>query len=326
MKEISVIIPAYNAEKYMLECLESIYNQTFKDYEILVINDASTDKTEKIVNDFVCIHTDFDLRLITIPSGGAARARNAGIRLAKGKYIAFIDADDTIENSMFQKMVDVAEKVDADLVTCDFFWCYPDKNKRHKLLPCRTNRELFGAAWAAPWNKIYRKSMLVDNNIYFTEGYTFEDTSFYLKYIPFCKTVNHIEEPLLYWRQHNNSTMRGSQNDRIKQIFPVLSDAIEFYKGNGNYDSYKDDLEFFCVKLLWGSSMYRICQVRNRAERDEDICMTLDWLEEYFPNWKNNIRFQTGIRGWYIRSINRYTAEIYANLIYYFRYFGRNKM
>lgn len=326
MVQISIIIPTYNAEKYIFQCLQSIYNQTFKDYEVLIINDASTDKTEKVVNDFVNTHVGFNLRFITTSKGGAAKARNIGIRQAEGKYIAFIDSDDTIESLMLQKMVKTAEETDADLVTCNFYWCYPNKNKEQKLFPCKNNRDLFLNAWVAPWNKIYRKKMLIDNNIYFTEGYTYEDTAFYLKYIPFCKIVQHIESPFVYWRQHNTSTMRGNQDNRIKQIFPVLRDAIEFYQANGNYESYKNDLEYFCIKILWGSSMYRMCQVRNKAERKQCIDMTLKWLNIFFPNWKKNSKFQTGIRGWYIRSINQYTAEIYANLIYYIRYFGREKM
>lgn len=326
MVEITVIIPVYNAEKYIGECLQSLYRQSFKNSEVLVINDSSTDDTVNVVKDFIKGHEDFNLKIVTVPNGGAAKARNEGINLATGKYIFFMDADDIADNRMLQTMIEEAYKIDADLITCDFYWMFSDHNKREKLFAPKTARDLFIAAWAAPWNKLYKKSMLIDNDVYFTEGFTYEDTAFYLKYIPFCRTVKHIPIPFIYWRQHNTSTMGRNQNKRVPQIFSVLEDAISFYKVHGVYSLYEKELEYFCAKLLWGSSIYRICQVRDRKERKYYIKMTISWLEKYFPNWKANEGFKRGLRGIYMQSINAITADIYANCIYYIRYYGRNKM
>lgn len=326
MSEITVVIPAYNAEKYIKECLESLYTQSYKDIDILVINDGSTDRTVDIAELFKKEHSNLMLQIITVKNSGAARARNIGIQLATGKYIAFFDADDIIDRDMLQTMINVAHQKNVDLVTCDFYWMYPNKNIREKLYEANSERELFISAWAAPWNKLYRRSMLVENNIFFTEGYTYEDTSFYLKYIPYCKTIVHIPQPFIYWRQHNTSTMGKSQDKRISQIFPVLEDAIKYYKEQDLYKKYEKELEYFCTKLLWGSSIYRICQVRDTKERKKYIYMTLEWLRIFFPNWKKNEIFRSGARKLYIKSLNAFTANIYANFIYYIRYYGRNKM
>lgn len=326
MTEVTIVIPAYNAGKYINECLNSLYNQTLKNLEVLVINDGSTDDTENNVISFKESHPDFNLILVAVENGGAAKARNIGIRMARGNYIAFVDADDVVDCNMLKSMIDVAHQENADLVTCDFFWMYPNKNVREKLSAPKNNRELFFAAWAAPWNKLYRRTMLVDHDVYFTEGYTYEDTSFYLKYIPYCNIVKHIAQPFIYWRQHSTSTMGRNQNKRISQIFPVLDDAIAYYKKQGYYQEYETELEYFCAKLLWGSSIYRICQVRDARERKKYISLTQGWLKEHFPNWKKNIKLKTGVRGVYMQSINTLTANIYANCIYCIRYFGRNKM
>lgn len=326
MSEITVIIPAYNAEKYIGECLQSLHSQIFNDMDVLVINDSSTDETVQVVEEFQKKHPKFMLRIITVPNGGAAKARNTGIRMARGNYIAFMDADDVADSNMLKAMIDVAHQENADLVTCDFFWMYPNKNVRQMLYSPKNNRELYTAAWAAPWNKLYRRTMLVDHDVFFTEGYTYEDTSFYLKYIPYCNIVKHIARPFIYWRQHSTSTMGKNQDKRIPQIFLVLDDAINYYKEQGCYQEYESELEYFCAKLLWGSSIYRICQVRDTTERKKYISMTLDWLRENFPDWKKNVKFKTGVRGIYMRSINVITANIYANCIYYIRYFGRKKM
>ena len=297
MVEITVIIPVYNAEKYIVECLQSLYSQTFKDMEVLVINDSSTDETVQVIEQFQEEHPTFELNLITVPNGGAAKARNVGIRMARGNYIAFMDADDIADRDMFKIMINMAHQENADLVTCEFYWMYPKKNVRQSLHSPKNNRELYIRAWVAPWNKLYRRSMLVNHDVFFTEGYTYEDVSFYLKYIPYCNVVKHIDCSFIYWRQHSTSTMGKNQNKRIPQIFPVLNDAIDYYKKQGYYQEYESELEYFCAKLLWGSSMYRICQVRYAKERKKYISMTLEWLKENFPNWKKNKGFKKGVRG-----------------------------
>ena len=326
MSEITVIIPVYNAEKYIKECLQSLYMQSYKNIDVLVINDGSTDGTINVIESFQKEHSDFILKIITEKNGGAARARNRGIQLATGKYISFFDADDIADSNMLEEMINVAHKKNADLITCDFYWMYQHKNVQEKLYAPKSERDLFISAWAAPWNKLYRRSMLINNNVFFTEGYTYEDTSFYLKYIPYCKSIVHIDQPFIYWRQHNTSTMRKSQDKRISQIFPVLEDAIKYYKEQNLYKKYEKELEYFCTKLLWGSSIYRICQVRDAKERKKYIRMTLEWLKIFFPNWKKSEMFRSGMRRLYIKSLNVFTANIYANFIYYIRYYGRNKM
>lgn len=127
MVEITVIIPVYNAEKYIVECLQSLYSQTFKDMEVLVINDSSTDETVQVIEQFQEEHPTFELNLITVPNGGAAKARNVGIRMARGNYIAFMDADDIADRDMFKIMINMAHQENADLVTCEFYWMYPKK-------------------------------------------------------------------------------------------------------------------------------------------------------------------------------------------------------
>lgn len=103
------------------ECLSSLYNQTLKNLEVLVINDGSTDDTESNVISFKESHPDFNLILITVEKGGAAKARNIGIKKATSRYIGFIDADDTVDKSMFEEMLLTAVNYDADIISCDFY-------------------------------------------------------------------------------------------------------------------------------------------------------------------------------------------------------------
>ena len=125
MVKVSVIVPVYNVENYIEKCLDSLLNQTLDDIEIIVVNDGSTDNSaniikEKYVNKIVYLEKE---------NGGLSDARNFGLPHAKGKYIAFLDSDDYIEPTMYEKMYSVAEKEEADMVECDFYWEYPNKVK-----------------------------------------------------------------------------------------------------------------------------------------------------------------------------------------------------
>lgn len=127
MPYLSIIVPVFNAEKYLEKCIRSICNQSFKDWELLLINDGSTDQSDKICEVFT--KKDERIHLYNKKNGGVASARNYGIAIAKGKYIAFVDSDDFVEEDMYFSMLTVAEKYNCDVVMCDCLKEYKSGNK-----------------------------------------------------------------------------------------------------------------------------------------------------------------------------------------------------
>ena len=121
--DISVIIPVYNTADYLPECLDSVVGQTFDSFEIIIVNDGSTDKSQTIIDDYVYQFSD-RIRAFTIPNGGLGNARNYGIGKARGKYLAFVDSDDFIHCDMLKKMYEAARQHNADCVMADYiaFW------------------------------------------------------------------------------------------------------------------------------------------------------------------------------------------------------------
>ena len=119
MPKVSIIIPIYNAEQTLIKCLDSILHQTFDDFEIIAINDGSTDNSQRILYDYA----DRDSRLIIInqPNGGVASARQAGIEAATGNYAIHVDPDDWIEPNMLEALINTAESTNSDMVICDYF-------------------------------------------------------------------------------------------------------------------------------------------------------------------------------------------------------------
>ncbi len=166
-KMISVIVPAYNAEDYIERCLNSILNQTYRNFEIIVVNDGSTDATGNIIDKMAkenskiyCLHTD---------NGGVSRARNQGIERARGEYLTFVDSDDWIESDMLSLLMNDIQKYDADISMCSYWSFYSGEAKpignqgnitvldKDHALECLLKGRLFsGGLWA----KLYHKSLL----------------------------------------------------------------------------------------------------------------------------------------------------------------------
>lgn len=167
--KLSVIVPAYNAEKTIVKCLESIIEQDYDDFEIIVINDGSTDRTEDVVNGIINKYPERKIRIIYKDNAGLPQARKTGVENAYGEYIGFVDADDWIEKEMYSRMINEAEEKKADIVSCDLVKDFPNKeeefcqkyigeviNGKEAFINLNNRISVFQYCW----NKIYKKSIL----------------------------------------------------------------------------------------------------------------------------------------------------------------------
>lgn len=166
---ISIIVPAYNIDKYIGRCLESIINQDYKELEIIVVNDGSTDSTGEVINNYATI----DHRIISIckENGGVSEARLVGLKRASGEYIGFVDGDDYIEPEMYSRLLSNAEKYDADISHCGYQMVFPNHidyyYKTGKIVvqdKLMGIKDLLKGTFIEPgiWNKLYRKSLFDD--------------------------------------------------------------------------------------------------------------------------------------------------------------------
>ncbi len=228
---------------------------------------------------------------------------------------------------MFEKMVRLAQKEDSDLVEChyhsmleqsekdeDGYPIYKEIATRGVISAKKDSRELILNPQVSPWNKLYKRKLLVDNNIRFPEGVIYEDTSFYIKTVPFIKKQSYLDEKLVYYSVRQKSTMTSNLSRRVGDIFKVLTDIIEFYKENNLYDEYRDELEYFCVKIAFCSSLSRIGRVNDRGIRRELFNDTFIFVQKNFPQYKSN-KFLIGKIGLYIRSVNRMNCGLYAKIL-----------
>ncbi|ELB2133742.1 glycosyltransferase family 2 protein [Vibrio parahaemolyticus] len=170
----SVIIPAFNAEGVILRCLDSLDNQSFKDFEVIIINDGSTDNTEKILQEYINKRKNFSF--VTKENGGVSIARNIGIGLAKGNYLVFLDSDDWVESDYLLYAHDKIKKNNLDGLIFNYYESFETNvrlmNNNVKNCKCHNLEELFlrGVIKGNPWDKIFRKALYERRNIRFPES------------------------------------------------------------------------------------------------------------------------------------------------------------
>ena len=220
--KISIIVPVYNVEHELSRCVDSILNQSYTNIEVILVDDGSTDRCPSICDAFVM--KDRRVRVIHKPNGGLSSARNAGLREASGEWILYVDSDDYILNDSCERLIAVGAKYDCDIVSADAIRefnggreymvhgsladgkCYPSRDFIIKTVkPCE---------WYAPaWLNLYKRSFLIENNLFFVEGLLHEDMEMQPRVFLAAKTVAYCAYPFYRYVDRASSIMNASKVD-----------------------------------------------------------------------------------------------------------------
>ncbi len=315
MPKVSIIVPVYNVENYIKKCLTSLVKQTLQEIEIIVVNDGSTDNSKNIIEDFLKQYPE-KIIYLEKQNGGLSDARNYGIPYAKGEYIAFLDSDDYVELNTYEEMYELAKKENSDMVQCNFYWEYPNKQKIGDMSICKNKKEMIQNGRVEAWNKLIKTDILKQSGVIFPKGYQYEDVEFTYKLILNLNKVAFLNRPLIHYVQRENS-IANSQNERTKEILDVLEHVLKYYQDKGCYEKYKDSLEYIYVKTLLCRSLFRMAKIKDKKTRKDLLDLTWKTIHEKFPNWKQNaiLKKGKGMKHLYIKSINKITYQIYTALL-----------
>ena len=286
MPKVSVIVPVYNVEKYLDRCLDSLVNQTLQEIEIIVINDSTPDQSQIIIDKYMNLYPNKVFSYIK-PNGGLSDARNYGMSKMKGDYFGFVDGDDYVEYSMFEKLYERATQEEADVTTCDFYWTYPNRLQRATDGPYTNERELLTKMMPTVWNKLYKKSWFDSLDIKFPVGLRYEDSSFSIRLAPFIRKLAYVNEPLVYYVQRQDS-ITYTQNSKVGDMLTVFNDIFEFYQKHNLYHQYQSELEYLTLKYFLGSSFLRAAQIQDKNTRKAILKEGWDLLNKRFPMWRKN--------------------------------------
>lgn len=312
--KVSVIVPVYNTEAYLKECLDSLVNQTLGEIEIILINDGSTDSSEEIMKGYVKKYPD-KVRMFTRANGGQAAARNQGLSLCTGEYVGFVDSDDAVDLVMYERMYKRAILTGADMVECGYSYCEIKNGRKHRLehyvsvIEKKNKRELFIDPLVSPWNKLYKASVIKQAGVYFPEGLIYEDTAFYINLIPYINQSAYLNAEYVTHYYRKNSTQTKKHNPRAGDMIGVINEIIQFYQLNHFWEIYFAELEYFCVKILLSSSLCRISLLEDHRLKLIYQNQIINIIDTYFSNYRNNKYLKSGFRACIMKAVNKYTIR-----------------
>jgi len=232
---VSIIIPVYNAERYMARCLDSIAGQTFQSVEVIIVDDGSTDNTSAIVEVYLSQYDWF--KCITQTNKGPGEARNSGFAASRGKYIAFIDSDDYITPDFVEVLLTLAEENSAEIAVCNFYVLLP--NGLRFPYPFFTfSPKMSGSEGARKtlsmlnlpgvvWNKLYLRDLFIDNGIKFPSIY-YEDAITVCMLMINSKAVAITNKPLYFYLRHKQS-LTGKFNEKHVNDYLMAADILRNY-------------------------------------------------------------------------------------------------
>ena len=295
--KVSIVVAIYNVEKYIVECIESIINQTYTNLEIICINDESSDTSLEKINHYLRI--DSRIHIINQKNKGLSGVRNTGIEYSTGKYIYFIDGDDFISSDYISEMVESIEKDGCKIVHNPNFIEYINENHHlnkhisiHNANAFKTNNITHST-----WSKLFDLDFLKETKVIFKENLLYEDYEFWNRFIAHLDDMSFCEKGLYYYRQRDNSIISQSKNNKFynKQILTCIDSIYNYYIQN------KRKLNF---KPLYISLLKDHLYYNNKKNRLKFILETrsllkkfdLDFIEIIMPGCQKTYKKFTSYR------------------------------
>ncbi len=241
MPELSIIVPVFNSEKYLSECINSILSQTFTDFELILVDDGSKDSSLEICKTYE--QKDSLVKVIHQENGGPGKARNKGLENATGEWIGFVDSDDWIEKETYETALNIAKEKNADLVQWELVMEYPEKSVLNK---CKAEgfftAEQSGEYYrSVVYASIFKRKIIEENKILFpTDSSLSEDALFNYQYYLKAKNCYYIGKCFYHFRQNSSSITHNVTKEMILGKKKVLDKISELAKQNGGFGYVKN--------------------------------------------------------------------------------------
>lgn len=276
---VSIIVPIYNAEKYLAKTLDSIVAQNLRNIEIICVNDGSTDRSQEILEG--CAKNDRRIKILTKENGGQAGARNLGLDNAKGDFIGFMDSDDLIPKDFYEKLYQNAIAFNADVVQCRYLMVYEDGRENE---PWALNSELMALesrnVWfkntlllayssGVVWNKIYKRELINDIR-FFDDSSPWEDNPFVIMALKNAKKIVSCHDVFHYYLQRSDSSIHAPNPNvhfRLLKSSEYIVDYLNDKKNGVSKKDYKEFVPLLVNRMNWEYSQMRKNPNATRKDR-----------------------------------------------------------
>lgn len=301
---ISVIIPVHNSSKYLSICLESILKQTYKNIEIIAVENGSTDNSLEILNKY-----KETIKIEVLKEAGLSKARNKGIEISSGKYLVFIDSDDEVEDTFIEDLYKNLNINKSDISICDIKEIHEETNKivLNNLYPTNTiekqeilnNLEKFNHG---PCNKLFKKEIIEKYKIRFPKSLKYEDVPFVLEYLVNSNKVSKVNQYLYIYKIHKDSEQTTIDN-KIFDIIKIMNLCLEITEKKYLEDLYISILTTYALKTRY---------IKNNELRNKFINETYKELNKNYPNWRKSKYIKSRPLIKQIIQKNKLLVKIYA--------------
>ena len=306
--KISVIVPVYNTEMYLHRCIDSVLAQTYKDFELLLIDDGSKDSSGAICDEYAA--RDSRVKVFHKENGGVSSARNAGLAIASGDWIMHLDGDDWIAPDIQERLIRKGEDTGADIVMGDFLFAYSDRDILYSLPDWDNNKtaslnRYITSVWTCVWGGIHKRSLYEVYQLKSPQGVTYcEDFHLMARLCYHAKKVVNVHQPFYHYRQQEGSVMHNLSKKTERDEQWVYQDIICFFKEQGVYDDYRKSMcwrmlkatqELVLDKSTWKTFQEMVpekkhyiwdCPYINRKLKMNMWCLThhLSWISQLMLN------------------------------------------
>lgn len=285
----SFIVPVYNVENYMRYCIDSLLAQTYKSFEIIIVDDESKDTCGQIAEEYKNKYPQY-IRVVHQKNTGLGGARNSGIDLSNGEYILFVDGDDYVSPQMLEIVDEYLKKNDDDIL---FFESISVKEKEIgrqeniKFLNIHHAMSKADYVYQQPssWRKVYKSSLFKNKDLRFPTKIYYEDLALAPCFVLETKNIGVIEEKLYYYVKRSNSIMHSKDVSRLLEIIPAFDYAVDFFKKNGLITKYDKELEWLAIQHVLYFSTCRISMVGYLPKAVQKL---FDYMNQNFPSYVKN--------------------------------------
>jgi glycosyltransferase involved in cell wall biosynthesis len=295
--KVSVVIPVYNAARYIKGCIDSLRQQTMDDFEAILVDDHGTDNSIEIASEYVRQLNDTRrFRIIrTAQNSGPGVARNVGIQAARGEYVAFMDSDDEIDPKMLQLMTQRADAYQADICYCQLRYVGGNRDGevfRNPILPDGDFSNDLKCAFLTRfttfcWSFIYRRRLLMDNALSFPPERSSEDTNFLVKVLLVAQRVAVVNKPLYYYFQREDSLTTHCNPTRYRTKLSAMDSLLSEVRTRGWYNKFAPELDYLYLKK--GYAVACLNYLRSAEQPEVDVLKRMsDQLDQSVSDWQGN--------------------------------------
>jgi glycosyltransferase involved in cell wall biosynthesis len=307
MVKVSVIVPVYNVEKYLRRCLDSLVNQTLKDIEIILIDDASPDNSIEIMREYESLYPNLVQIIRSKENVRQGGARNLGLKRAQGEYIGFVDSDDWVDVTMFEKLYNCAIQTNSNIVDCDY---YEAKGLNDSLKKVKSNsddqvgelnldkKKSLILSSGRMWTKLFKNSLFKDNGLLFPEKLTYEDNEIMPIIMAKAEKLAKVDEGLyFYFIAGNASTTQKRNSYHHFDRLPTSINMIGHFINRNLLNLFKAEIEYKFIQLYYINTIF-ICIENFDRPQVKQLNEIRTYMKVNYPNYRKNGYFMSRSTKW----------------------------